>query len=90
MQDFDEVLFDTVKKKSGAWSKNATEIFTEWIGEQPTAIFVIQLIESSRCFGQVIIDCNGNEPFSIVDALCQQNEAMLDKNYMNGWYFSFI
>lgn len=72
------------KIKCDAWSKKSTELFKEWISGQAELIFRIETVNSSRDFGQVLINShNNNEPFSVARLLCEQNEAIYDVNYMN-------
>lgn len=88
LQQFNEVLFDTEKVKCLDWSKKSIELFKEWISDQTELTFLIESVESSRCFGQVLINGqNNNEPFSVAAALCELNEAILDRKYKNGECF---
>ncbi|XP_055299568.1 uncharacterized protein LOC129567060 isoform X2 [Sitodiplosis mosellana] len=82
--EFNEVLFDMERVKTHQWSKKATELFSEWVGDESRLTFLIESVESNRCFGQVLIYChNNNEPFSVVGALMEQDEAIQDRCYMN-------
>lgn len=88
MQQFNEVLFDTEKIKCSDWSKKSIELFKEWISDQTELTFIIESAESSRRFGQVLINGhNNNEPFSVGGALCDLNEAILDRKYKIGECF---
>lgn len=93
LQEFNEEAFDMEIVKRNSWSKKATELFNEWIADQTPLTFLVECVESSRFFGQVLIHSqNGNEPFSVSTALCSQNEAMFDENYLNGkcqFFFSY-
>ena len=71
--------------KTHQWSKKAVELFTGWTSGDESLTFLIESVESNRCFGQVLIYGHvDREPFSVVAALMEQDEAIQDRNYMNG------